>query len=1701
VSTRAALGIWTLALACAAGAAVMVEASDHTSGKLGTLVLAIPTALGFIAAGILARVQRPDNRTGTLLILVGFAWTLGALTTSDYDVVFTIGLLVGTLFTALLAHLLLAFPTGRLETRADRVIAYAFYAVAIAGPPLAFLFDEGDLAENPCAGDSPCPDNLIATFPNQTVANAILIAYALASTILAGAVLVRLVQRWRRASPALRRALFPVFVTAAVLIALAVIQSIVGLLLSERVGEVMNWFVLAAVLAVPISFLYGLTRTRFGTTTRRLVAELSQKRDPAQVQDVLRAALHDPTLELGYLGPSGYVDVHGRPLELPEEGGDRMTTRVGDEVLVHDAALADQPELEAVVDATHIALERGLSLRSLEASERRATALLDAIPDSMYRVSRDGTFLEFRLSETSRLPVPAEQLVGMTIGDVIGPEAVVEVSAAMARALDQGTTELVEYTLEQPELRDVEPVRHIEARIVRSGPDEVVAIVRDITERKRQEAALESLVAEQAALSRVAVAVATATEPEVLFYIVTEELGRLLEADAAILVRFVPDSIEAEVVGKWTEPGVAVGEPGRTIVMDGGPLTRVHRTGKPSRGEIDEAEISPRLRRRLSELGASSVIAAPIEVSGELWGSIVVSATDEKDFTDGTEDRIEKFAALVSVALANAETLTALSTLAAEQAALSRVAVAVATEEPDRLFDVVTREVALRLGADGANLIRFDPRNEQEAVVVGTWSNYEAEIARVGTLVRTTGGPVTRVRETAQPARGHIDDPDIIPSPLVDRLREQGVRSIVAAPIVVSGALWGAVMLSTNDERTFPADAEARIAQFTNLVAVALANAEAHEQLSTLAQEQAALSRVAVAVATEEERERLFNIATEEIGRLFGARAAAIVRFLDDPDEAELVGGWEPHSESPVELGARLPFRGGAVTVVRRTGRAARIDLENTPEDVRKEMEAGGVSSGVAAPIVVSGRPWGATLISIAASDRFQPDAEERLEKFTGLVAVALANAEAREQLSDLADDQAAVSRVALAIATQSTPEATFDLVTEELGRLLGADAANLVRFAPDSIEGTIVGKWSEPGVAIGLTGHTVVMDGGPLSVVHRTGRPARGRPDDPDISERLRERLRKLGVTSVVAVPVNVGGEPWGSLVVSLTSDKTFPEGVENRIAQFAGLVGVALANAQARGEIETLAREQAAVSRVAVAAATQPPENLFDVVTEETAKLFGAERGSMVRYAEDDEVEVVGIWQADGERERRVGERFPLLGGAVTYVKETGRPSRLDRDYDQDGTPRQMVAAPIVVAGELWGAASISSPLPHTFERGVEERLETFTGLVAVALANAQAHRSLATLAEEQSALSRVAVEVATEEQPERLFDIVSEEVGRLLDARSAATVRYLDGEDASVIVGGWSADERFDVDVGARLPFQGGAIERVARTGKPARADIDQQRSTVQDTMRSTDVASHIAAPIVVSGRLWGATSVSIGPPERFPAGSEERLGKFTGLVALALANAEARKELTASRARIVQAGDAARRRFERNLHDGAQQRLVTLSLSLRLAQAKLQDDPAAAQTLLESSSEELASALEELRELARGLHPAVLTDRGLGAALEALADRAPVPVVLDHVLAGRLPPPVEAAAYYVVAESLTNVAKYAEANSAHVRVEQDNGYAIVQVEDDGVGGVDISRGSGLRGLADRVEALDGRLIVSSEAGHGTRVRAEIPCSRPF
>jgi signal transduction histidine kinase len=383
-----------------------------------------------------------------------------------------------------------------------------------------------------------------------------------------------------------------------------------------------------------------------------------------------------------------------------------------------------------------------------------------------------------------------------------------------------------------------------------------------------------------------------------------------------------------------------------------------------------------------------------------------------------------------------------------------------------------------------------------------------------------------------------------------------------------------------------------------------------------------------------------------------------------------------------------------------------------------------------------------------------------------------------------------------------------------------------------------------------------------------------------------------------------------------------------------------------------------------------------------------------------------------------------------------------------------------------------------------------------VAAALAVSEA--SQRALADEQAALRRVATLVASGAQPSRVFEQVTEEVTRLLGMQGASVMRY-DGARTATVVGGWSEDGVLSLEVGSTFDLAGDTVvAKVLRSGSPQRVDhYAATRGDLAETLQRSGYRAAVAAPVTLGGGLWGALAVGTRSDQPVPVGLERRLCDFAELVAQALANADAREQLAASRARLVEAGDAERRRLERNLHDGAQQRLVALALDLRLVGATLEKDPPTARKVLAGAQDQLAQGLDELRELARGIHPAVLTERGLGPALQALASRAPVPVELLDLPEERLAGPVEAAAYYVVAESITNVAKYAHASHVSVSVSRSNGHATVTVADDGIGGADASLGTGLRGLADRLEALDGRLDVESPAARGTRIRAEIPC----
>ena len=366
---------------------------------------------------------------------------------------------------------------------------------------------------------------------------------------------------------------------------------------------------------------------------------------------------------------------------------------------------------------------------------------------------------------------------------------------------------------------------------------------------------------------------------------------------------------------------------------------------------------------------------------------------------------------------------------------------------------------------------------------------------------------------------------------------------------------------------------------------------------------------------------------------------------------------------------------------------------------------------------------------------------------------------------------------------------------------------------------------------------------------------------------------------------------------------------------------------------------------------------------------------------------------------------------------------------------------------------------------------------------------------LAEEQAALRRVATLVASSAQPKQVSQLVAEEAGRLLQARTAATVRF--DQETAVVVGSWNDGEGRGIEVGTLVPYSDpdSPVYRVSHEG----GRVDDYAEIAGEAARLTRIAgyrSSVMAPITADGRLWGALAVFSATADHFPADAQQRLADFTSLVALALESAEAHDQLTASRARIVEAGVAERRRLERNLHDGAQQRLVTLAVHLRIAQESLRDDPAAAELMLTSVGEDLKLALEELRELARGLHPAVLTDRGLEPALRSLANRAPFPVEIVGVPATRLDEAVEAAVYYFVAESLTNAAKHADASQARIEISAADGEVVVEISDNGSGGASMDRGAGIRGLADRIEALGGRLDLTSPLAGGTVVRAALP-----
>jgi signal transduction histidine kinase len=535
---------------------------------------------------------------------------------------------------------------------------------------------------------------------------------------------------------------------------------------------------------------------------------------------------------------------------------------------------------------------------------------------------------------------------------------------------------------------------------------------------------------------------------------------------------------------------------------------------------------------------------------------------------------------------------------------------------------------------------------------------------------------------------------------------------------------------------------------------------------------------------------------------------------------------------------------------------------------------------------------------------------------------------------------------------------------------------------------------------------------------------------------------------------------------------------------------------------ELGRLADEQAALRRVATLVARGArPDDLFTAVAEEVAGLLGVTNATVGRFEPDGMVTTVAAWSA-GEVAFPTGWRWDLERNNVAgLVFSTGRPARRDDDSDASGPVgarkagyRSAVGSPITVEGRLWGFISVASSAAEPLPADTEARLASFTDLVAMAIANTESRSGLARLAAEQAALRRVAVLVAEGAPPAVVFDAVAGETLTLMRADSARVCRYEPDGTATVLAERNTGAE--PLTVGTRLTLEGQSVTaQVLRTGQASRRDdFDAAAGTAGGHARERGVRSAVGAPIVVEGRLWGVIVAHWSRRDPLPDEAEARLDEFAELVATAIANANSRDQLAASRARLLTEADHARRRVVRDLHDGAQQRLVRTIVILKLTQRALAPNNEKAEALLAGALAQAQQANTELRELAHGILPTALAHGGLRSGVSLIVSQLDFPVDVD-VPSERFAPEIEASAYFVVAEALTNVVKHAHAERAEVRAFVEDETLHLEVRDDGIGGAD-PRGHGLIGLSDRVMALNGRIGVEDQAEGGTILAATLP-----
>jgi signal transduction histidine kinase len=712
-------------------------------------------------------------------------------------------------------------------------------------------------------------------------------------------------------------------------------------------------------------------------------------------------------------------------------------------------------------------------------------------------------------------------------------------------------------------------------------------------------------------------------------------------------------------------------------------------------------------------------------------------------------------------------------------------------------------------------------------------------------------------------------------------------------------------------------------------------------------------------------------------------------------------------------------------------------------------------------------------------------------------------------QLKRIAAEQAALRRVATLVAQGVASNELFGAVALEVGRLFGADYTGIYEPEPTFVR--TIATWAAVGVHPPVPNRWRTVPGDPTTMVANARKPARV-DDWTNVPGPIAEFVRgDLEVKSSVGCPIVVDGSLWGVLTVH-SKRGPLPPDTESRLLSFTKLIATAIANTSTRAEVARLAEEQAALRRVATRVAEgDSPSTVLDAVAAETERALGADGAMLLRYEPDEQVTVVAR-HFPSATTLPVGTRISHKGHNVSaMVRRSARPARIE-DYGQARGPladalrsaewKAIVGAPITVDGRLWGVTiaiwrNDVSPPAET-----EERMAQFAELIETAIANADSRDQLEAsrdelrvLAEQQAALRRVATLVARGVPPEEVFAAVAEEVGQVLPIEYQHLGRF--GPDGTVnyvaargpVEGLWPA--------GTRLPLGGDNVTtRVFETGRAARTYYSNPAGAIGGRVTAGGIRWSVGAPIVVEGREWGVMVVSSSVEHPPPPDTEQRLTQFMELLGTAIANADSRDQLTASRARLVTEADEARRRVVRDLHDGAQQRLLQTIVTLKLAQRELDPSNAKAEAFIAEALAHAQQGNTELRELAHGILPAVLAQGGLRSGVRSIVSRLDLPVEID-VPSQRFPAKVEASAYFVVAEALTNVVKHAHAERAEVRACVEDGMLRVEVRDDGVGGVDPS-GHGLVGLSDRVNAIGGQLGVESPESGGTFLAAKLPVS---